>query len=121
MAGFLFDATFSGLQNVLDMRMQQHTMTATNLANAETPGFKARYLDFSESLSEAMSPETVGDSVEPDVIEVEAPAWSTSGNSVFAEQEHARLRANNTLYSGLVRGTSKRYALLKFAASDGRR
>jgi flagellar basal-body rod protein FlgB len=123
MSGFLFDASFHGVQRVLDLRMQQHSLTASNLANADTPGYRARYLDFRESLSEAMDPSgpAARPAPEAEVIEVEPPAWSASGNSVFPEQEHARLRANTMLYNGLVQGVSRRYALLGFAASDGRR
>jgi len=124
MSGALFDPTFRGVHQVLDLRMQQHALTSGNLANAETPGYRARYVDFSESLVQAMTPGPAGGEaaqVEPEVVEVEPPAWSTNGNSVFAEQEHARLRANSMMYNGLVSGVGKRYALLKFAASDGRR
>lgn len=120
MSGSLFDASFTGLHQVLDLRQRQHTLTATNLANADTPGFRARYLDFQGSLAEAMDPSSL-EAPEPDVVEVEPPAWSSSGNSVFPEQEHARLRANSMLYNGVTRGMSRRFALLKFAASDGRR
>jgi flagellar basal-body rod protein FlgB len=123
MSGALFDPSFRGIHQVLDLRMQQHALTAGNLANAETPGYRARYLDFSESLTQAMTPDpaTGGPGeAEPEVIEVEPPAWSVNENSVFPEQEHARLRANAMLYNGLVSGVGRRYALLKFAASDGR-
>jgi flagellar basal-body rod protein FlgB len=120
----LFDTSFTGMQHVLDLRAQQHTLTASNLANADTPGYKAKYVDFGSLLSEVMDPASMpksGDSPSPEIMEVEAPAWSANGNSVFAEQEHARLQANSMLYNGVARGVAKRFALLKFAASDGRR
>tara|TARA_B100001989_G_scaffold236884_1_gene199110 strand:+ start:221 stop:586 length:366 start_codon:yes stop_codon:yes gene_type:complete len=120
MSGFLFDPSFTGVHRVLDLRQQQHAMTASNLANANTPGFKAQYLDFSTALSDAMTAPLSEPTIDADVVEVEAPAWSVNGNSVFLEQEHARLRSNAVLYQGLVRGVSSRLALLKFAAADGR-
>ncbi len=39
MNAFLFDRLHHGLGNVLDLRSAQHAITASNLANAETPGF----------------------------------------------------------------------------------
>ncbi|MFK7929293.1 MAG: flagellar basal body rod protein FlgB [Myxococcota bacterium] len=120
MSGFLFDPSFSGVHRVLDLRQQQHTLTATNLANANTPAFKARFLDFREALTEAVTASPDAGPIEPETIEVEAPAWSTSGNSVNPEQEHARLRANSVQYQGALRGLSRRLAILKFAAADGR-
>ena len=38
----LFDPVFQGLGQVLDLRQQQQALTATNLANADTPGLKAK-------------------------------------------------------------------------------
>ena len=38
----LFDGMYNGLEQVLDLRNRQHSLTATNLANANTPGFRAR-------------------------------------------------------------------------------
>ena len=120
----LFDSSFTGMERVLDLRAQQHGLTASNLANADTPGYKAQYIDFGSLLSDVMDPAamaTPGESPEAEVLQVEAPAWVANGNSVFAEQEHVRLKANSMLYNGVVRGISRRFALLKFAASDGRR
>ena len=38
MSNTLFDGLHNGLGRVLDLRMQQHSLTAANLANADTPG-----------------------------------------------------------------------------------
>ena len=50
----LFDPMLSGLVQVLDLRQQQHGLTATNLANADTPGFEAKVLDFDDALRQAV-------------------------------------------------------------------
>jgi flagellar basal-body rod protein FlgB len=135
MSDLLFHSSFNAVHQVLDLRQRQHSMTAANLANADTPGYQARYLDFSDLLQEVAGSDDGhrmqrahplhmgqgGDASSPEIVEVEAPAWSTNGNSVFPEQEHARLRANSLVYDGLTRGVSRRFALLKFAAADGRR
>lgn len=119
MSGFLFDPSFTGVHRVMDLRQQQHAMTASNIANDQTPHYKAKFLDFSSALQDAMQPDASGPP-EAEIIELEAPAWANDGNSVRLEKEHARLRANSVIYQGLIQGMSRRLALLKFAAADGR-
>jgi len=133
---FMFDGLHQGLGKVLDLRMSQHTLTATNLANADTPGFKAKFIPFDRVLSEAVdrSPHLSlrrtntlhsaglgNDPSDPSVEEIEAQPWVTDGNSVVAEREAVRLKENSMMYTGVSRGLTRRLAMLKFAASDGTR
>ena len=133
MAGFLFDSLYGGLQNVLDLRQQQQAMTSTNLANQNTPGFKAKYIDFEKTLGNAIYGESpvamkttdrrhmnTGTVQNPDVEEVEAAPWSLDGNSVNTEKEMARLHSNNLFYQAVTKGVTKRLAMLKYAANNGK-
>lgn len=131
MSGFLADPIFSGLQNVLDLRQQQHSLTASNLANADTPGFKAQVIDFSSVLDNLFdSPgqmrrtqtRHLGPAGASDVAvtELEAPPWAVDGNSVVAERETARLQENSLMYKAVAQGLSRRMAMLKYAANDGK-
>lgn len=135
MADFLFDPLTRGLETVLDLRIQQHSLTATNLANADTPGFRARVMDFDGALEAAMgrgeavpmqrnNPQHLSGthgSTEPPVVELEPAPWAEDGNSVQLERETARMNANAIMYRGVSRGLSRHLSILKFAASDGRR
>ena len=136
MSNFMFDGLHRGLGQVLDLRMAQHTLTATNLANADTPGFKAKVIPFDRILADVVqegdhlklrqtrSGHMAGlnvDPADPHVEEIEAPPWAADGNSVVAEREAVRLKENSTLYTGLSRGLSRRLAMMRFAASDGTR
>ncbi len=117
----LFDPLMGGLERVLDLRMQQHTLTSSNLANSDTPGFRAHELDLSVDLPEAIqSGGRSGPMSEPVVHELEPPPWSVDGNSVLPEREMSRLSANAVLYSAVTRGLGRRLAILRYAASDGR-
>jgi len=135
-SNFMFDGLHRGLGKVLDLRMAQHTLTATNLANADTPGFKAKFIPFDRILSEVVDqsshvqlrqtraehlPGLGTNPADPDVEEIEAPPWAADGNSVVAEREAVRLKENSTLYTGVSRGLSRRLAMMRFAASDGTR
>ena len=135
MSSVLFDSLYGGLASVLDLRAQQHSLTATNLANADTPGFKARSMDFENLLGTAVNrgqrlevqktdakhlPGRAGDTSNPQVDELEAPPWKEDGNSVYAEREMARLTENSLLFSAVARGLNTRMKILRFAASNGK-
>jgi len=134
MRDVLFEPIVGAVHTVLDLRMKQHALTATNLANSDTPGFKAKVINFEELLprviadmDRAAMEQTDdghltgrGSAVNPDIEELEAPPWSVDGNSVEPEREAARLSSNAMMYTGLTRGLSKRLAILKFAATNGR-
>ena len=134
MSDFLFDRLYTGLSNVLDLRTQQHSLSAGNLANAETPGYKARFIPFDEVLEDAVhvrEPMAMnrtsahhidggGSIANPEVEEIEAPPWAENGNSVFAEREMARLSTNSMLFGAVTRGVSTRLGILRYAASDGK-
>lgn len=131
MGDFLFDPMVTGMQQVLDLRSRQHAITAGNLANADTPGFKAKQMDFRESLSAAVSnqgaPMRVTDArhmggvggAQPEISEIDPAPWATDDNSVYIEREMARLQENALMYRAVAQGMSRRLGLLKYAASDG--
>ena len=136
MSNFMFDGLHHGLGKVLDLRMSQHSLTATNLANADTPGFKAKVIPFDRILAEVVDrsqtltmrqtreghlPGLNADPSDPQVDEIEAPPWAADGNSVVAEREAVRLKENSTMFTGVSRGLSRRLAMMRFAASDGTR
>ena len=136
MSELLFDGLHRGIGKVLDLRLSQHSLTASNLANADTPGYKAKFIPFDEILSEVVYAEEgqslrrtdlrhssgLGTNPEaPQVSEIEPVPWSADGNSVVQEREAVRLKENATLFTGVSKGLSRRLALLRFAASNGER
>ena len=52
----LFSSTLDVLHKTLDLRQQRHTVLASNIANAETPGFIAKDVRFEEALRAAATP-----------------------------------------------------------------
>jgi flagellar basal-body rod protein FlgB len=57
----IFDATMSTLERSLDVRLARQTVLAGNLANANTPGYAPRDLDFAAAMAAAASSETGGE------------------------------------------------------------
>jgi flagellar basal-body rod protein FlgB len=123
MSGLPIDPLIGRLQTVLDLREQQHSMTAANLANAATPGYRASHLDFRSALGDVVRGESKKSSTEiaqESVVELDPPPWAVDENSVLPEREMARLQENSMLYGGVARGLSRKLAILKFAAGNGR-
>ncbi len=130
----LFDSMYRSLEGVLDLRSQQHSLTAGNLANADTPGYRAKVIDFASELQESFGhgdglamqvsnaghlPGTNGPGV-VDVLDLDPPDGSLDGNSVLVERETVRLQENSLMYRAVSSGLSRRLAMLKYAANDGR-
>ena len=128
MKDLLFDRIHNGIGNVLDLRSQQSAMTAANIANTDTPNFKAKFIPFDELLQTTMGTDNMtmrqtrpshlsgmqGTVDDPAIEEIEAPPWSLDGNSVSLEREMVRLKSNALQYSALTRGMTKRLSMLRF-------
>jgi flagellar basal-body rod protein FlgB len=133
----LFDPSLKALGTALDLRLRQHGLVSSNVANADVPGFRAKRLDFGAAFAQAMEegapggPDTLrrthashaagepGRGAELPIVELEAPAWSEDGNSVNAEEEMVVLVENNLLYNATTEVLGRKLALLEYAASDG--
>ena len=132
----LFDKTMNGLQTSLAMRQLRQNITSANIANAETPGYQAKKLDFENALERALDMDglrgmstsneghmTVGGhtaKVKPDIYNNPEGAISNDGNTVDLEKEMATLSENAIMYKAALQLMNKKLAALKYAASDGR-
>ncbi|MCA9494744.1 MAG: flagellar basal body rod protein FlgB [Myxococcales bacterium] len=131
-----FDPLIGGMRTVLDLRFAQHAVTASNLANADTPGFRASVVDFTHVLARAVGEEGPDlsmrrtdarhldphgiDPHRPPLVELDPPPWSVDGNSVVPERETARMSANALMYDAVAQGLGRKLSLLELAVSDGR-
>lgn len=121
----LFDGVMRGVERVLDLRQAQHALVASNLANADTPGFKARHIDFTQSLQQVMDAAMQGQERLPgpeafEIVELRPTSWQRDGNTVVAEKETVTLAENTLFYNTLTTAASRKLSILRFAASDGR-
>lgn len=137
MSSGLFDNTTNALATSLNMRQLRHDVTASNIANAETPGYHAKKVDFEEALTRALDTDGAnklstdnpdhfavgGISVaktRPDVYENPEGAVNNDGNTVDLEKEMSALSENAILYKAALSLINKKMAALKYAAGDGR-
>ncbi len=135
----LFDATLSTLERALDTRLARQSVLAGNLANADTPGFVPRELDFSAAMSAALSPaiaapdaapardgdvalSAAGASPQaPDRFVVDDPgaAPGLDGNGVDVDRTAGALAENAIQYGAAAKAAAKKLAILRYVASDG--
>lgn len=138
MSSNLFDKTTNGLAASLNMRLLRHNVTSANIANAETPGYKAKVVDFEEALARAIDISGLGkmntnhpdhmlvgqgkiSGVTADVYDNPEINVTNDKNTVDLEREMATLAENTILYKAALQLINKKLALMKYAASDGGR
>ena len=134
MKDLLFDRLHTGLNSVLDLRQKQHSLTTSNIANVDTPFFKARSIRFDELLKDAVGTNDEamrktdhrhfsglnGTIEEPEIYEQEPAPWVIDGNSVSLEREMVRLKSNAMMFRTVTKGISKRMGMVRFVASNGK-
>ncbi|MGE5584724.1 MAG: flagellar basal body rod protein FlgB [Bacillota bacterium] len=119
MNAVLRDRTLVGLSKALDALSLRHEVIANNIANVNTPGFKARRVRFEDQLKSAIArgdPDSCSPVIEEDQLEVRR-----DGNSVDIDLEMARLAETTVMYSAISRLVSGRFDLIKYVISEGRR
>ncbi len=128
----LFDNTMSTLDKAIDMRLVRQNLINSNIANAETPGYKAKKVDFEDALARALSTQenfdkvaapvsSQIDAVRPDVYDNPEVNVSNDGNTVDMEREMAALAENTVLYKAAVQLINKKLASMKYAVTEGGR
>jgi flagellar basal-body rod protein FlgB len=122
MANILFDATTRGLGEALTLHQKRHEVLASNVANVETPGYRARELDFGTALKDAFAAEAPPAAVFPAtrVLEDRGAPARTDGNTVDVDLQMAKLSANGGRYVALARILGHRLALLRQAIEGSR-
>jgi len=97
MSDSIAGGTFLGIHGTaLALREQRLQLLAANLANADTPGFKAQDLDFNAALNAALAPTPAAGGNDPITGAVSAAQFartptqpSLDGNTVEGEKENA--------------------------------
>ena len=134
----IFDTTAQALEQSLNYRLQRHNITTANIANAETPDYHARKLDFEEALSRAIDLEGMGETHSPnpnhigigtgsiarsrvDVYDNPDINLTNDKNTVDVEKEMSTLAENTILYKAAIELINKKIAQTRYAISEGGR
>lgn len=134
----IFDRTTDALAASLNFRSLRHNVTAANLANAETPGYKAKVMDFEDALARAIDLEglNAANGLEGDHLAMGSGSISRTradiydnpegnvtndGNTVDMEREMAGLQENSILYKAALQLINKKLGSLRYAVTEGGR
>jgi flagellar basal-body rod protein FlgB len=136
MIGDLFSSTLDVLHKTLDLRQQRHAVLASNIANAETPGFIATDVRFEEALRAAAAPPQPGplQQTHPEHLphlypsslrDVQGILVATPSddvghdlNTVSIDREMAKLMANTMHYNASAEILSRGFDKLKRTVSE---
>ncbi len=135
----LFNDTMAAYQRAMDFRSQRHSLISTNISNAETPGFKAKNIEFEGMLKEALSTERglgmvrthekhLGGggnidilSSQPEIVSADSATASFDGNTVSVDKEMGKLNENSLLFQTETEVLARLFGGLKTAISEGTR
>lgn len=138
MSGGYFDKTIKSLNAAMQMRQLKSNVVSANIANAETPGYRAKKMDFEGSLKRAIDLEELGKMhvshddhflmgqgaigrIRPDIYDNPEINYNNDGNTVDLEKEMAALNENTILYNAATKLINKKLAALKYVATEGGR
>jgi flagellar basal-body rod protein FlgB len=86
----MFDALSSNLERYMDLLSARQKLVVSNIANADTPGYKTRDIDFQGEFRNAIT------ASQPQPAEVSGLKTKNDGNNVNIDRE-SRLLAENDL------------------------
>ncbi len=122
----------------LALRQKRNNVIAGNLANAETPGFRALEVNFEEQLASASGSEgemrlvtsnpkhfingsmQTDQTINAEVFVQPKESISQDGNSVDVDTEMTALAENNILFRATVEMINRKIGIMKYAINGGR-
>lgn len=134
MVSKIFDPTIGALNTSLNLRQVNHNVISSNIANQDTPGYKAKEVEFESAFREALGADSRTDLVRtddrhiapspstpvyPEIYEVPNDVYSLDGNTVNAAEEQEKLAENSMMYETSIELLKKKLGMLKYAISEG--
>lgn len=133
MADGLFGGTINLLGRSLDIRSVRHNLISSNIANQETPGYKAVDVDFMAALNKAEGEPLPlvrsdgrhiggGADAQAGAVSVQQTGVDEGydKNSVNIEQEMAKMAENTMMYNAAADILARKFKGLEYAVREGR-
>ena len=131
----LFDPTTTLLTKVLDLRSANQTVIASNIANAETPGYAPAHFEFEQELRQAINrngfqlatdnpshiPGSVSglEAVSGKVVTTPDGTGIGDKNGVNVDQEMVALSKNEIMYESAAQILNKKMTILTYVIQGG--
>lgn len=124
------------LKKGLDIEMMRNSVIASNLANVETPGYKAKNINFEKTFQDALGTKNqikmaqtnsrhISTGIDTLVraqpkVDVESDPSRPDGNNVNIDKEMTKLADVQLGYDALATVLTKRGSILKYAITEGK-
>jgi flagellar basal-body rod protein FlgB len=129
------DNTYGLLKNALSASYIRQETLSNNIANVNTPNYKANRVIFEEELKKAISKSHIGmqathqnhiggnvaQEIQAKIIKDKSTTMRNDGNNVDIDLEMANLAANQLLYNTLIQQTNSKISTLRYVINEGRR
>jgi len=130
----IFNKTIDLLEKSLDIRSEKNRVIASNIANQDTPGYRAKEINFKDSISAASASSSLtllktssshlggmlGGSPDLSVTEIPGTSKQLDGNTVNNEMEMAKLAENQINYSASIQFISEKFKLINYAITEAK-
>jgi flagellar basal-body rod protein FlgB len=114
----LFDSTVNTLSRSLDVRLQRQNLLAGDIANANTPGYSPKDLNFREAMDAATGAnEGQPAPIDAFITETEGTP-GLDGNRVDADHALVQLAQNAIQYGASARAVGKKLEILRAVADS---
>lgn len=134
----ILDTTTKALGASLNYRLLRHNVTSSNIANAETPGYKAKVVEFEDALARAVNLDGMNGltTSSPDHFAVGSAALgkervtvdvnpdadvNNDKNTVDLDKEIVTMTDNSISYKAALQMINKKLAMLKYGITEGGR
>jgi len=98
------DEMFRFQSTALQLRSQRQELLAANIANADTPNYKAVDIDFRQALAAATSPGSASGQPAAPTLLYRVPSQSSlDGNTVDMDAERSQFAENTVRYEAALR------------------
>lgn len=95
----LFGQSITILEKSLDVRMTSQRVVSANLANIDTPGYKAERVDFEGTMKRILADPQDPKSAVPEIDVSQEAGRTLDGNNVDIETELSELSRNKLMFS----------------------
>jgi flagellar basal-body rod protein FlgB len=133
---FLFDPTVKMLEKAANYRVARQEVVASNLANADTPGYIGKEVPFEAFLAQASAEGSAaaplathprhigampGANALPPPVEDETDPTRVDGNNVVLEKEMTKMAENTVAYLTEMTLVSRKLRMIRSAIDDSAR
>lgn len=129
----LFSNTFTSLEQALNYSSLKQKVMAQNIANADTPNYKAKDVSFNSILQNELSQNFTtyrtdsrhidfsdNTSASPTIVTRPDVQYNNNGNSVDLDQEMSDLAKNQIYYNALVEQENSKLTALQNVINGGK-